>query len=357
MPEPEPTEPITITVPGTGEPEPSPTPEPTPAPADESPEAAFAQIKKQLEESTAATRRAEERADREAAARQEEARRRVTAENQSRVSSTRADEESAIAREREYDSVVNALAAAESTAKQLASQKAALMAEGKWDEASVLDVQIAEVGGDLSGLKRGKAQLEEARKTAPKPEPRTAEVQKTQAQINEEWTSQLPVRSAAWIRDHADKFFGDQRFQEKVMAAANNAEKVLGLTYDSDDYFKHIEEAVGLRQKETPVAAAEPEPKPEPKPAPKPAPVARTSPAPAAPPSRTTPSARPGVDTPVTLTAEERAIARATMTPEVIGKNPDGTPRDPEVVYAQRKLEIQREHGGRMPVWTPQGRA
>ena len=63
---------------------------------------------------------------------------------------------------------------------------------------------------------------------------------------------------------------------------------------------------------------------------------------PAAAPSRTVPSAgnARGGTVAVTLTPEERQHARLTLTPEIIGVDPvTKLPRDPEVVFAQRKQE------------------
>ena len=371
----EPTESITIEfpdVPATTETE---QPAEKPAQPSESPEDVVAALRKQLEQSQSDLKSERERFERESRARREEERRRHDAEAAARTQQTRADQESAQVRNAQYDSVVNALTAAESRAANLAGQKAALMADGKWDDASKLDVQIAEVGADLANLKRGKATLDEERKIAPAEPvvatPRTAE------QERESWIGRLPAESASWIRQHYDRFWNDQEFRDGVMRAAQEAEGKLGINHRNPKYFQHIEEAVGIRQKEASmpqermpaasentnsVASREVTPRSSPQePQPVAAPVQpsaapRTSAAPAsAPPSRTTPSSSPTTPgTKITLTPEERAIARATFTKDSSDLVKAGM--DPEEAYARTKLKIQKEHGGRMPVWTPQGR-
>lgn len=237
--------------------------------------------------------------------------------------------------EAHYQSITTTLEAEQSRARALASAKAKASADQDFDKAEQIGLEIGEVTANIAKLKDGKAVIEEARRVGPVAPQPVARPQPSESDRREQWLSQQNPHNAAWIRQHSDKFFGDQGFQRKATAASTYAIEVLGHPVGTPEYFKHVEEATGLRQKDVAVAHAPP---------PAAAPVhssTRTTTAPpvAATPSREVPTSRPGVQgNRVSLTPDEVAIARATLTPDIIGKD-----KDPLVVFAQNKAKMMAE--------------
>lgn len=280
---------------------------------------------------------------------------RKRAQEDAAAANTRAAEAERAQLESRYDAIVNGIAAAEQRGEQLATAKAKLLEEGNFLEAGKLDLQIAEVGGNLANLKAGKIEAEDAKKKATDDAAkRTAEPTRSQPSVTEAedaWLATQDAVNATWIRANRARFFTDKEFQRKASLYSQVAIDE-GIKTTDPRYIPFIESKLGMRE-------AEPAPTTE---AGKTtersgadgggrAPVT-AAPRPAAPPSRSTPAMNGAVRTKVTLTPEEVAIARTTMTPEIIGKNPDGSPRDPIAVFAARKLELEREgrvftNGGR----------
>ncbi len=244
------------------------------------------------------------------------------------------------AREQEYNSVMNAINSINTELEGMVSQKAAAMAEGKFDVVSRLDLEISRRASRLDRLEDGKVQLEAQLKNPIKPEQYMPQQrQQTPQDQNEVYLSELPAPSAAWIRARP-QFFSDPAYQKKVLSAARFAEQNKGLTYSDPKYYQFIEEAVGERQASATQAEPEPEKpvtivnKTEPaKAATRPAPSAAARPAAAA------PAARGGSENSdeITLNREQRDHARA-MFPK---KKPDDP--DPEVKYAQHLRDLKRE--------------
>ena len=148
--------------------------------------------------------------------------------------------------EANLDAVKSALATHEGHLETLAARKAALQAEGNFDEAAKLDAQMAKIGGRIAQLEDGKTELEQRIKNPPE---RPAAAQPSMDERREQFIRSQPPRVQDWLRGpNGQRFFTDQPFQERVAAAAKFAQSVKGIPIDSADYITYIEEQVGLRQ-------------------------------------------------------------------------------------------------------------
>jgi hypothetical protein len=151
----------------------------------------------------------------------------------------------------QLDSIKNSLATHEGHLKNLAAQKATALAEGDFTKASDLDADMAKVGGRIAQLESGAADLEARVKAPPPADPgRTTATDQvdTGGSEREKFISTQPPRIQDWLRSSkGDRYFTDQAFQDKVAAAASFAQKVKGLSIDSQAYIDYIEEQVGLR--------------------------------------------------------------------------------------------------------------
>lgn len=314
-------------------------------PDNATPEQAMDEVRRQADESAAA-REASERARLDAERRiGEETRRREAAERAASEAATRADASQRAVDEAQYETVVSSLAAANTESQRLTGEKAKALADGDYQRVAELDRDIGKLSARIVNLEDGKAALDEKRAARPAadaaPPQREARAPSDLERQEDFLSKQHPV-NAAWIRSHRDRFFSDSEFQRRAVAASQYALEVKKLDINSPDYLAAVEADLGLRTP-APAAAATP-PHSPPAPPASPAAPRPAAPRPAAPPSRTTPSqvgGRPVAR--VTLTPEEVEHARLTMTPEVIGKNPDGTPRDPLKAYAAQKLALQKE--------------
>ncbi len=331
--------------PGPASPAPA-TPAPAAEPAPDSWEAHVAALESQIAEGKAQIeqeRNARTRA--EAAAREAESRARTNADqaNVSRAREARAS----------LDSVTNALAAAESDLEKLVAEAAKAAEAGDFVTQSKLQGQMAIKGAEITRYRGAKGQLE----TQQPPPDAAVRTQPVVADWNRPWSPQeaeayLAERSpdtAAWIRANP-RFITDVAFRHKVWGA-DTIVTADGIARDTPAYFDRVEQMVGLRQQapaaEPVSAAGETVSRTSPGATPAAAPPARPAPAAAArptarpvasaAPATAVPTARPGQSGEIVLTAEERRLARQIMTPEVIGKNPDGTPKDPELEYARQK--------------------
>lgn len=272
--------------------------------------------------------------------------------NDERAARQRAEEELRQSREKvtqaektsidsDYNSVANALTAAEELGKSLVSEKARLMKEGDFDKACELDMKIAETGASITNLRAGKVQLEDAKKKAAEKKPDETRPRQTEMEVQDSWLSSIDSHNAAWIRANRTRYFSDKDFQKKAAAASQEALAFHNLKTSDPGYIDFIETKLGMREAKPIEGDATSDAGRS---------TARQSeqqqqaPRLAAPPSRQTPTSEAGMSRQrITLTAEEASIARQTLTPEILGKNPDGTPRDPLKVFAQRKAELIRD--------------
>lgn len=325
------------------QPEPARQPAQQQAPADD-PQRAITELRD-------AMRRSEER---HAAQMAEMERRRQEAENHARQVSEQAANYSRREIDANFDAISGSLQARQTQMTALRNAQSAAMREGDWDKVAELNTQMATAGAEITNLEAGRRELEAARK-APVQQPAPRQTQQAPQQYrfdsysswsNGEYDAFLQSRTpqtAAWLRANP-RYASDPAFRGQVNAAHNVA-VARGEAPDSDGYFRAIEEVAGIRQPQqqqpetqhasaptrtqnTMVETREPRQPAQP----------QQRPAPAAPVARSVPNAQPG-RVAITLTEDEQKAARALLPPEIIGKNPDGTPRDPLVVYAQRKAE------------------
>lgn len=271
-----------------------------PAPADDSPEAGIESLRQQIADATRRAEDAEAGRQREQQARQsesqarEEAERRVRQANEENVSTRRN------AADAQYDSVVNALAAAES---ELVNTKAAYkvaLSEGDFERAADLSGDIGMAATKVREFQAGKSVLEQRRQAGDQ-----QQQQQQPSDGREAYIQTMPPRTAAWLRRN-DRFFTDGNFQ-KMIQGAHALALGKGMQFESDEYFEYIEEQSGLRQPAQQTQAA----------APTTAASATTqrhsAPAmAAAPPAGSTASTSRTSSTTITLTAEERDLCRTT---------------------------------------------
>ncbi len=296
------------------------------APTD-SPEAAVAELKKQLAEKDAESKANRDDADRNRKAATE-------AEQRARDAGGQTQHAIKVAQSHELDSITNALGAATREQEALEAKLTAAHEAGEFGTVAKLQGQLAKLGARLVQLEDGKAALDARAKEQPRqPQPVTEEQQR------EAYLARRTAPTAAWVRAHP-QFFTDAAFKQKVEAADGYVANILGIARDTPEYFTKVEETVGIRQAAASAAAvvvdrtanaAAAEPAEPAKPA--------SRPVPAATPSRSVPGARPdsagGIK--VSLTAEERAAA------QWLHPRQKDTDPDPEVVYARNKHALIQE--------------
>jgi hypothetical protein len=273
------------------------------------------------------------------------------------------------AAEAEYTAVTTGLTSAQGEADSIKPLLEAALKDGDYGKAAELQMRAARVGARIERLEEAKGAYDAVR---PAPgQPRQAPQQTQGPDWNLPWTAEgfeayLRTRtamSAAWLREHP-QFATDVSFRNAVGGAHEYISKTLRIAPDTPAYFAKLEESVGIRQAPT---APQPQPQPQPQPAAAPAtpaaphsaaapatprqsaPPPASRPAPAAPPSNSvpSPSGRPGPGgTTVTLSAEERRVARQTFTKESSPAVAAGM--DAEEAYARQKarlIEEGRWHG------------
>lgn len=301
-----------------------------PAALSDDPQAGIEEMRRQVETANRSAEAANVRAGNESRARADAERRASVAAEETKRANT-------VAGNSQYDSVVSALSASEREIESIQSQKSAALEKGDYAEDARLAVLMSKLAARIVSLETGKSEIERVRSLPPVQQAPVAQ----QAPTNETFLASLPARSADWIRAHP-QFFSDQSFHDKVLAAAQFAENVKGLNHNSDDYFKFIEEESGVVTRAAPAAqptsaaavvVTRDSPAPQTQPAQRPAaPVAAA-------PSRSVPdmNGRPANPRSVTLSKEEREIARI-MHPKLKPSDPD-----PEVVYARNKYALQQE--------------
>ena len=178
----------------------------------------------------------------------------------------------------------------------------AAMEAGDFSSAAEAQEGMSNTAAKLLQLENGKTALETAPK-APKNDIPSDPV--------EAFASQLSPRSAAWVRRNP-KCVTDSRLNQKMIAAHNLA-VADGYEADSDDYFRFVEQTIGIAKKEEPPPQKEESALSEAA-----APAARRQSPPSAPVSRGGNGSRPIVR----LTSEEREMAQMMgMTNEEYAKN------------------------------------
>ena len=346
-------EPITIIIPAEGEDAaPAKPGEAHQAPPGDNADEGFEALKRQIAAKDEELKRANDTND--AAIRQADANREraLRAERQRDEASRQAGVNANATQQAEYDSVVNSLSAHQTELQSLEQALQAALTEQDFAKVAKLQGQIGTATARIVQAQDAKAAIEARAKQTPR-QPQQQERQVDWNQIwNQPWdqqtfekylTEQASNRTAAWMRANP-RFATDPGFRRQL-SGAHNVLTGKGIGVDTPEYFRGIEEMVGLRTAPEETPAQQKPPGGDPvsqtaKPVQERQSQQRPPPAPAAAPSRqvqTSPNQPGAHGTPITLTAEERAFARATMTPDIIGKD-----RNPEVVFAQQKAEMIR---------------
>lgn len=302
------------------------TPEESDQQTDDSPEAAIAELRAQIARFESQQKETQSQLEQERDARNRESRAREEAERRARQGQTDASEGYRRAREAEHDAIVNALANAQS---QMAQAKAAY--KQAWidqdpDKAAELSGVIGDAAARIRQLEDGRAEIE-ARNARPVPQQQAPD----EAGRREAFMNTLPPRSAAWIRDNYERYWGSNQFQSMV-AGAHQLAVGRGIQPESDAYFRFIEEQTGLRSQEPAAAPRQPEvvaeTRTEPT-TPAVAPVSkaaqttqRRSPTPSAPTTPSTPATPSRTPGRVQLSKDEMEFCRTNdIAPEAYAKN------------------------------------
>lgn len=184
------------------------------------------------------------------------------------------------AQESEINLVNNAIGSLESTNESLREKLAEAYQEQDFSLVADIQTAMATNLANLTKLREGKQAME----AAPRP-------QAPPADPVEALASQLSSRSGDWIRKHPE-FARDQRLFQKMLGA-HNMVTAEGVQADTDEYFGQIEKMLGIGSTD----------------APPPQHQSRSAP-PAAPVSRASNGIGASNPNRVTLTADEREIAR-----------------------------------------------
>lgn len=310
-----PTEPIEIDLPGDpdGPTEvdlaPAPRPEPRPQPEPPAPEPS------PLAEQVAAQRHAEE------LQRAQAEHMRQIRERDAQLAAERARGDDA-----EYNSVLTAIAAEQAVLDKAESDYAGFMQAGDFGNAAKAQTAMARTAARLDRLEDGKVAFEqrrEQRKEAPAPEPAPQAPLDFEARI-----AQMPESAKGWLRKHPE-FINDATLNKKIGAAHNYLVDNKGMEAFSATYFDALDEEFGFK------AAPQPQPR---RSMPVSAPVSRDVP---------TANGQRQASSKMTLTEEERRIARTSFT-DPAGKL---TNAQKELLYAQNKRKLQdRRANGSYPM-------
>lgn len=311
----------------------------------DSPQDGIEDLKRQLAEANHRAETAHALAESERRRADEEGRRAAEASRAAAENSVAASTAAADAREREYESILNAHTAVSNSLVALKDQLTTAQTNGDFAAASDLQVKISQAAAKLERLDDGKQAIEAAR-NASQPQPtRRAAPAETQEQFNgRAWSNQeyenvmrgCTSTTAAWMRANP-RYGTDPNFRRQIQGA-HNLVTGQGIQPDTDQYFRRVEELVGIRQ-EQPALQPQTEGGPAVSAAAKPV-QTRTSPQVAAPPSRSVPSPQNpagGNQNTVQLTPAMREMAKI-MFPKT-----KPTDLDPDVAYARHLAALRRE--------------
>lgn len=283
--------------------------------------------------------RAQQQATEREKERRERAERQVSEERQ-RVA--RVEQERDAARQgmatREMDAINAGISAADTEASAAEAEYQTAFEAGDAKRMAEAQRRMARAEARKLRFDEAKQDLESRQETEPE---RRQERQQPTDQF-ETYLSQFSTKTAGWLREHRD-WVSDGKKNAKLQAAHFDA-VANDIQPDTDEYFAHVEERIGLRE------APEPEPAQKPDNAPKP--TARKGP-PAAPP--VSGGGRGGGGngaTEVRLSKSEATAATDGIT-HVWGKHDlaAGRIKDPKLVgqsigiqeFARRKSEMQKQ--------------
>lgn len=270
---------------------------------DDSPEAGIESLRQQIVNATKRADDAEKAREEERRGRQAEGQAREEAERRARAASEEAFTTRRSANDAQYDSVINALAAAQGELGGIKSAYKAAMSEGDLDKAADLAAEIGLVAAKVREFESGKTVLEQRRQAGEQPDGPARS-----GDPREEYIRSRTPRTATWLRRN-DRYFSDPSFQRMVHGAHELAVG-RGIMLDSDEYFRFIEDQAGVRgndsgdlqhQQPAPIAPAPAAPPPR-----------QAAPAhPSAPAAGSTQAARTSSPGTIRLTAEEREFCRS----------------------------------------------
>jgi len=293
---------IELAAPLTPEPEPAPQPPPAPS-ADDA-----------LVRAAEATRRAEElqRANAELIRRDREREAELTREQTGREDA-------------EYNSVLTAIAAEQGSLAKAKAEYATAAGAGDWDAAAEAQDAMTSARTQLFDLERGKQSFESRRSDPqnPAPAPAAAAPLDFEGRI-----AKMPESAKSWLRQHPE-FINDTALNAKIGNAHNYIVNNKNVEAFSPAYFDALDTEFGFKA----AAAAAPEPELQPQPQPQRRSIPMTAPV-----SRDVPTAtgQRQASTKMTLTAEERQIARTSFTAA------DMTNEQKELLYARNKQKLQQ---------------
>lgn len=224
----------------------------------------------------------------------------------------------------QYNSVLTAIAAEQSTVAKAEQDYAAHAQAGDWASAAAAQRIMSAASARLDRLEDGKQAFETRRETRPAPQTQRPAPQQ-QPQSFEEKISALPEPARNWLRNHPE-FINDTGMNDKINATHQYLTKTKGVGQFTPAYFEALDQEFGFKA------------------APQAQPQRRTMPM-SAPVSRDVPTATGTRSTPMHLTEEERKIARISIMdrPDM----PNLTNEQKEYIYAQnkRKLHAMRANG------------
>lgn len=217
----------------------------------------------------------------------------------------------------EYNSVLTAIAAEQSTIDKAEADYAAAASAGDWQSTAKAQRELAIASARLDRLQDSKANLDTVReRQKTEPPPRHAEPSV------EDRISRMPGEAQTWLRAHPE-FVTDQGKNAKIGKTHNYLVDVKGVAAFSPEYFDALDAEFGFKKEPDTI-------QPETRPAPQRRSIPMT-----APPSRDVPTASGKRATPqMTLTPEERIIARNSFTAA------DMTAEQKEYLYAQNKAKL-----------------
>jgi hypothetical protein len=273
----------------------------------------------------------------EAQTRAEELARTAQRERDDAIRQTR-DREEELARERgdredaQFNSVLTAIAAEQSTIDKAEGDYAAAAQAGDWAAASKAQREMAIASARLDRLEDNKRAFETKRETKPAPAPERTQPSSHDPVEQRIIAMSIPDTAKSWLRGHQD-YLTDPRKNARLQAAHYEALDDAGgdSQMGTQKYLDALETRLGLRQAPTQTD---------------PAPTQRRSMPLSAPVSRDVPSAS-GVrqeSNQMRLNAEERKIARDSFSAikDASGKLVDLTNTEKEYLYAQNKARLHR---------------
>jgi hypothetical protein len=244
------------------------------------------------------------------------------------------EREAEIARERqrseeaEYNSVLTAIAAEQSTADKAEADMATALAAQDYAAAAKAQRILSAATARLDRLEDGKQAFDSRRDQAKAaPQVTRNEQPAPQPQDFEGRLAQFPDPAKQWLRKHPE-FLNDQNKTREIAGVHDYLTNRKGLAQFSDAYFAALDEEFGFHVSAPVQAEIEPAAQPQRRSMPMSAPVSREAP--------TASGKKPG-GAPVRLTPEEVFVARNSFTAT------DMTNEQKEYLYAQNKAKLAKK--------------